>query len=452
MSFSSIAGPPNANDINTPLSRETNALNNDFAEAEQQSEFDDFLKNLQSAKPVPMNNNPPRTNDLLDRSTGSSIIEFDPETKETWEIPTETDNIFNSREITIPDMPGTLPVQIQIDDLETNSESLLNIQKINDLSIDGESNNTVPAASNITATTPTPLVGTTSFPWRTTVKLLMRYGDKFFTCSGATVSSFMVYTAGHCLYSHDPNDDGSTADAQFADEIWVWPAQSDRLFTHREAVEKRDFPYGIAKMAFERTYNAWISSHDYNYDFAWLTLDRRLGDRTGWMGREANVTTASLNYNGYPTETPYVPAGAVFQYPGFDVNNVVSYTPFRIPMDAFVYGGHSGGPVWRLSGSNRYIQGVNSTSNRTGNTEATRVTTDTLNNTTSFIAEDENIRPPVVRPEIIEYELSTTAKDLLTNSVQQGGTIDVKYNAWNIGWQATTVTIDFYRAIGFKNS
>ena len=96
---------------------------------------------------------------------------------------------------------------------------------------------------------------------------------------------------------------------------------------------------------------------------------RALG-HTGWMGREWGATTSSLNFDGYPAEAPYVPSDNPFQYPGYDANNVLGYTCCRIQLGAYIYGGHSGGPEWRFDGTNRYVEGVNSTSNRAGYAQA----------------------------------------------------------------------------------
>ncbi|MEN8216978.1 MAG: Calx-beta domain-containing protein [Pseudomonadota bacterium] len=380
------------------------------------AEYNSFQEILRKAKPAPMPHPSEEVQGVLD----NSITEYNPETGETLDIPATEE--LDSSVMSVPPDYGTLPMD--------------NVGGAPEGSDDGDS---YPA---ITPTPPSPRSNTTSYPWNTTVKLLMRFGSYYYVCSGATIRSFMVYTAGHCIYNHDPNDDGNTSDAQWADEVWIWPGQTDRVYIDGAA----DYPYGVAKMTLLRTYNGWINSQNFNYDFAWITLDRRLGDRVGWMGRETNVTASSLNFNGYPTETPYVPAGTHFQYPGYDSGNVDSYTTYRIIMDAYTYGGHSGGPVWRYisSSGDRYIQGVNSTSNRTGYAGATRITNDTFNYTDTFIAEDEANRPPTARPELIEYTISTTAKDLLDNSVAQGGTIDVEYNVYNIGWQSTSVTVDFY--------
>jgi V8-like Glu-specific endopeptidase len=309
----------------------------------------------------------------------------------------------------------------------------------------------------ITPTVPTPLENTTTFPWNTIVKLLMRFNsggtNYYYVCSGGTVSAvhnYMIWTAGHCVYNHDPNNDGSTSDQRAVDELWAWPAQTDRVYRAGLGVsDAQDWPYGVAKMTARRYYVGWADSSDINLDFGWVTLDRRIGSRVGSMGWQWGTVATSLNFDGYPTETPYVPAGEMRQYPGFDSGNVVLYTSSRIRMDAFTYGGHSGGPVWRFVSStgDRYIHGVNSTSDRAGSATAQRVTENVNDVTNTAKTEDDAARLPVARPELIEYVLSTTAKDLLTNTVHKGETIQVEYNAYNVGFASTTVTVDFYLSI-----
>lgn len=296
-------------------------------------------------------------------------------------------------------------------------------------------------------TPPSPYTLTHSFPWNTTYKLLMRFNvsgtNYFYVCSASPFGPFQLLTAGHCLYNHDPNDDGNTSDARWASEVWAWAAQTDLVNPFSEP----DFPYSYAKSVLLRTYIAWTNNADLNHDMGYITLDRRDPMHTGSMGREWGIEASLLNFNGYPVETPFVPAGELMQYPGSDSNNVTFYTPTRIRMCAYTYGGHSGGPDWRFDGTNRYIQGVNSTSDRAGAAEATRITEGKFNDMFIVIDDDEANRPPVARPDIAEYVFTTVddRKDLLATSVLQDHPFQIEYNAFNAGFAHTgTLTIDFY--------
>lgn len=290
---------------------------------------------------------------------------------------------------------------------------------------------------------PTAITNTYSHPWNTVFKLLIRFTanntNYYYVCSASSLSSFHLLTAGHCLYNHDIADNGSNI-AGWAQEVWAWPAQTDLV----GFIGAPDFPYGVAKVTFQTTYTAWIQNQDVNWDIAWMAMDRRIGDHVGWMGREANSTTASLNFDGYPSEEEFGFGDNNFQYWGFDVNNVQTYTANRILLNAYAYGGQSGGPVWRYDGTDRWIQGVNSTSNRAGKAEATRMALTTFNDIAAAIVSDETARPPVARPYLVEYVFSTNAKALLTSNAAPGGSFTITYNVFNSGFAATSANLSFY--------
>lgn len=293
-------------------------------------------------------------------------------------------------------------------------------------------------------TLPSALPNSLVYPYATVYKLLIRFAsggtNYYYVCSASSLGSFHLLSAGHCIYNHDANNDGNFNDPAFAAEVWAWAAQTDQV----NPIGDPDHPFGEAKATRLRTYVGWTASADLNHDMAIITLDRRVGDRTGWMGREANVAATSLNFSGYPGETPYVPSGTHFQYPGLGTGNVLSYTINRINLSAYIYGGHSGGPAWRFDGTSRWVQGVNSTSNRAGFATATRLTSEKLTNITDNLATDETALPPTARADLIEYLLSTTAKDLLINTVSPGGAVTVEYNTLNAGHAtATGVVADF---------
>jgi hypothetical protein len=295
------------------------------------------------------------------------------------------------------------------------------------------------------ATPPDPLPDALFYPYQTIYKMLMRFRvagiDYYYVCTAWSAGSFHVVSAGHCVYNFDPNDDGSTADQRWADEVWLWGAQSD--FT--TPIGEPDQAFGEAKGTYLRSYTGWTVDHNYDHDWSVITLNRRDGDHTGWMGRETD-TAASLNFSGYSVETPYVPAGTLVQYEGFDTNNVLGYTCCRIDLSAFIYGGHSGGPSWRYDGADRWVQGIHSTSNRVGNADDTYLTAGKRTDLNNYMTTDAVDRPPTPRPDLIEYYFGgTDNKELFDNSVPQGNNLNVEYNALNSGFAASgTVTVDFY--------
>ncbi|MCD4748454.1 MAG: trypsin-like serine protease [Thermoanaerobaculales bacterium] len=302
--------------------------------------------------------------------------------------------------------------------------------------------------AKITPTRPEPLYNTHSFPWSSIFKLFMRFEvdgeDYWYGCSAATAGAFHLVTAGHCIYNWDPNDDDDESDAKWADEIRAYAGQTDMI----DPIGVADRPYGRTMGVHSRTYTGWTNDHNYDHDWGVVTLNRPIGDHVGWMGRETS-TQDSLNFSGYPTETPYVPEDTLVQYPGFDNDNVTEYTNARIRLDAYAYGGHSGGPVWRYesTGGDRWITGVNSTSNREGRATACLLTSGKRTDLNSWISSDEGTRAPVSRPELVEYvrRPDEVVKDLHDNQVEPGGSVDLTYNCYNAGHADTdTITIDFY--------
>jgi V8-like Glu-specific endopeptidase len=311
--------------------------------------------------------------------------------------------------------------------------------------------------TKITPTPPSPRSNNMSFPRRTLHKLVMRYNvggtNYYYSCTGWAAGSFHVVTAGHCVYSFDPDDDPGTSGDQWADEVWIFAAQGDVVEPFGPERWEVDRPYGEAKDVRIRSYTGWTDYENHSHDWAVITLNRRDGDRTGWMGRESDCAD-SLNFSGYPTETPYVPEDTVVQYYGYDSDNVDYCWINRIGLDAYVYGGHSGGPSWRYISAtgDRYVEGIHSTSDRAGSSQDTRLTNGKRSDLNDWMSDDESARPPVARPDLIEYFFDgNTRKDLLTNSVAQGEALQVEYNVFNSGFASSgTFDVDFYLSTNTK--
>jgi hypothetical protein len=188
------------------------------------------------------------------------------------------------------------------------------------------------------------------------------------------------------------------------------------------------------------THNLLEDVRAFDPDMSFISLDRRVGDRTGWMPREWGVEATGLLFDGYPVEAPFVAPDNPFQYVGFDDGNVVSYTCCRIQMDAFTYGGHSGGGVFHFTNGAFTIQGVNSTSNRAGSATATRFTAQNNADLLNAIANGEAVRPPVDRAEVIEYVFNDASKGLVDTSVAAGNSFTFTLNAFNAGYIPSRAT------------
>lgn len=133
---------------------------------------------------------------------------------------------------------------------------------------------------------------TETFPWRSVCKLFSTFPDGAIGgCSGSIIGcpddhGYHVLTAGHCVYSHDHGG--------WATSVKVVPGLNDDYM-----------PYNYAWATQLRSYTGWTVDRDHRHDWALLTLDRNVGDFTGWMGRKTadlddSVYTGALNLADYP--------------------------------------------------------------------------------------------------------------------------------------------------------
>ncbi len=402
-------------------------------EAEKRVEFNQLREILREARPAPTRgiSYPEPESDVVERHSRMSV---DLSTGKRSIIPPDFSGIGGA-----PFRAGREPSPLWRFGGDQPPTSLLSEGTDGEASFGG--------VKSSACTPPSRFLLTHDVPWQKTYKLLMRFNvsgtDYYYSCSASAFGPFHLLTAGHCIFNRDPNDDGDTSDGKWADEVWAWGAQTDVVNPFGEP----DFPFGVAKATVLDTYTGWFVDGDLNYDIGYIALDRWAGDQTGWLGREADLTTTILKFNGYPTETPYVPDGELAQYPHSDPGNVLGYTTNRIQMCAYVYGGHSGGPVWRYNDGLRFVQGVNSTSTREGYAEATRITAERLGHMDGRITNDGINSPPVARPDLIEYVFSYAddTKDVSPNSVLQDHVFFVKYSLINSGFaNSGPITVDFY--------
>jgi V8-like Glu-specific endopeptidase len=202
----------------------------------------------------------------------------------------------------------------------------------------------------------TPIAANAGYPYTTIVEIQATFPDhKTYVGTGVMVDRFHVLTAGHMTYS--------SADGGFASRVAVTPE-----------LNGYSQPFGTAYMTYERTYNAFVNydrAHPHNtapgdYDIGLLTLDRTIGDRTGWMsfGYDNNNADFSaghiLNTAGYPAAGGY--DGRHLEYSGGTIaglsagGSALQYYQSAIT----TYGGQSGSPVWRYNPStgSRVVYGV----------------------------------------------------------------------------------------------
>ncbi|TFG28404.1 MAG: trypsin-like serine protease [Promethearchaeota archaeon] len=176
---------------------------------------------------------------------------------------------------------------------------------------------------------------TTSFPWRSIVKLYITFGETTCIGSGAIIDESHVLTAGHCVYNH--------VHGGWADSIKVIPGMDDG-----------SEPYGHAWAIAMRTYNRWIDYQDHQHDFAVITLDSNIGQQTGWMNlmwsySYSPMYSGGLNVAGYPGDLD----GGLNMYCDYENGRIADEYNHWYYLDTLP--GMSGSPIWVYDGISRYI-------------------------------------------------------------------------------------------------
>jgi V8-like Glu-specific endopeptidase len=270
----------------------------------------------------------------------------------------------------------------------------------------------------------------TTFPWRTVVRI--GNNDGTYLGSGAMISPYHVLTAGHVVHSGGPG-------GNWFSTLQVSPGQTD--------VNTR--PYGQAEWTWVRSYTNWTNNSDWNWDWAVITLDRRIGNFTGWMGTESHPTEGhyngtTVNLAGYPSDKA---VGTMWGANG-PISNGNGGQKFRYNGTLDTMPGHSGSPVWRFDGTNRWIVGVHTNGDGgDGFNEATRMTGQKQTDTFNWVNEDNGIRPPTDRPDLLDYDdwFNTNTSTVSPGSVQQGSGINASFNVRNNGTaNANNAVVRFY--------
>jgi V8-like Glu-specific endopeptidase len=256
----------------------------------------------------------------------------------------------------------------------------------------------------------TPISPTAAYPFTSIVELRATFPDhRAFVGSGVMIDRFHVLTAGHVVYAY--------AEGGFASQIRVIPELSGN-----------SAPFGVAYMTYERTYTPFMNysrthpgrTASGDYDIALITLDRTIGDRTGWMGFSYDNNNADfapgaiLNTAGYPATGGYDGRHMEFSYgpiAGLSPDGLaITYRQSAITS----YGGQSGSPVWRYTPANgaSVVYGVHVGGNGTPGSMnfATRITQSIFNDLQTWRAAD---RTPA-------YTIAAAAPAMATQSLIAG--------------------------------
>ena len=218
---------------------------------------------------------------------------------------------------------------------------------------------------------------TDAYPWSSVTELqIVTQDGQLGRCSGAiireensTETSYHMLTAAHCVYFPEQ---GGFIQTDGPDASRVVPAADGSAQ-----------PFGTVGIERIRTYEGWTTSLSPAYDIALVTLERRIGERTGSLQYTAGSPGSSIYQHdettvvGYPGDQP---AHTMWTDTGtgggsFDGGQTgdLPIATHRYQMD--IYSGMSGGPVWiqdHPSIDGRQIVSVNSyavDSDRDGQTD-----------------------------------------------------------------------------------
>jgi len=210
----------------------------------------------------------------------------------------------------------------------------------------------------------TMITDTTVFPWRAQCKLFMRFPDgQNFVGSATVISRRYVITAGHCVY--DSNHGG-------------WATQIEVVAGLNGTYK----PYGSAWATYFRSFSGWTQYRSFDDDMGLITLDRNLGDSTGWLGYAApsSVNGTTGNISNYPVDRDK----GVRQYYSYGPINSSTANQMMYTID--MYPGASGsGMYYKTNAGDRYVFGVNSWE-RSDTNGACRMNVGKFNSIQSFIA------------------------------------------------------------------
>ncbi|MEO0536703.1 MAG: CARDB domain-containing protein [Cyanobacteria bacterium P01_A01_bin.123] len=179
---------------------------------------------------------------------------------------------------------------------------------------------------------------TTIYPWSSIGKITMQFPDgKQYRGSGAMISPYHFLTAGHNIYDSDKGGfyEGATvALGQEGDTKYFGEAVVTRYLTSQK----------------------YVDDENPGYDWAILTLDRRIGNFTGWMGTHAAKGSFLKNLDvitaGYPADKFNDMYQALGQIQKVEKRQIF----YQDTLDT--NGGQSGSPVWYYKDGEPKIVGV----------------------------------------------------------------------------------------------
>jgi len=229
---------------------------------------------------------------------------------------------------------------------------------------------------------------TSKFPFSSVVKIYVQAANgTLYIGSGAVIDEFHVLTVAHVAYIHDAGG-------------WV---TSMELVPGKKGAEE---PYGSAYATHIRLYPEWINEARVEHDWALVTLDRSVGNLTGWMGiatyGSGNAIYSSEIYTaGYPGDLLF----GEYMYNTTDDGDRADEYNHWFYLDT--YGGQSGSAIWHVNATGEYIITILAYEylNGVDRNFGTRINTQKYNQLATWLAQDTD---PVKKPDFITIYAGST--------------------------------------------
>ncbi|MDZ8086184.1 MAG: trypsin-like serine protease [Nostoc sp. DedQUE12b] len=310
----------------------------------------------------------------------------------------------------------------------------------------------------------TKVSNTTTFPFSAIGKMRIRWkgpdgvidtaDDIIINGSGAMISPYHFLTAGHCVYD--------TRYGGWADRIEVMLGSKGNIIA---GTNRADYEYySEAKSVYTRSFEGWTQgdqtkSETFQYDIGLVTLDRNIGNFTGWFnyGYDDNLSSGTLmNVTGYSSDK--FDSNSDGKFDNYDMwtqsGKITSTTDSILRSNELdILPGNSGGPLW-LNNSNTNeptIYGVASNETTTNQTplynEFARITSTRYNEIQNWIDEDTATRKPTDKADLVDSDVwfNTTLGSFSNNTIKNGENFSITVYPRNNGTAATgDFSVSFY--------
>jgi glutamyl endopeptidase len=223
---------------------------------------------------------------------------------------------------------------------------------------------------------------TTVFPFSAVVKIVAKLNETHVVWgSGAMIDSNHVLTAGHVVY--DAMNGG------WREDVTIIPGKNG---TGTSLMEE---PFGRAYATIMRSTAGWTQLSQQQHDWAVVTLDRDIGDETGWLG----LIDLPYTHNNYSDRvyTAGYPATVKSGYYMYNISGIGgSATQYEHAYPFYGEGGQSGSSVWTYQNSEPYVLSIYAYGPEGGGIgTGTRITTEKFDLMNLWLAQDASAEPHV---------------------------------------------------------